>query len=91
MIPERSRSFSERFGAVEAPKSQIISNIFADRVFCCCRKIICWELFEMDFGGVSAGLELISGGKQSFEVWCTAVGDVKITYFVGLTTVFRAV
>ena len=27
----------------------------------------------MDFGGVLEGLELILGGKQSFEVWRTAV------------------
>ena len=27
----------------------------------------------MDFVGVSAGLELILGGKRSFEVWRTAV------------------
>ena len=27
----------------------------------------------MDFAGVLGGLELILEGKQSFEVWCTAV------------------
>ena len=31
MIPERPRPFPERFGAVEAPKSQIFSKMFADQ------------------------------------------------------------
>ena len=81
MIPERSRSFSERFAEVEAPKSQIFSKMFADQFFSD-RQIICWESFEMYFGEVSGGLELISGGKRSFEAWRTAVCGVQITHFV---------
>ena len=58
MIPERPRPIPERFGAVEAPKSQIFSKMFADKQKND-RKIICWESSETDFGEVSGGLELI--------------------------------
>ena len=58
MIPERPRPFLERSGAVEAPKSQIFSKMFAD-IFFFGRKIICWESSETDLGEVSGGLELI--------------------------------
>ena len=87
MIPERSKLILERFGAVTAPESQIFSKSSPATFFC--RKIICWESFEMDFGEVSAALELISGGfkifadqfflgrkiiwGESFEVWRTYV------------------
>ena len=73
MIPERSRSFSERFGAAEALKSQICFKNVRRPKFSFGRKIICWESFEMGFVGVLGGLELISGAKRSFEVWRTAV------------------
>ena len=73
MIPERSRSFSERFGAMETLESQIFQKVFADQLVFFDRQIICWESFEMDFGGVPMGSELILRGRRSFEVWRTAV------------------
>ena len=54
MIPERPRPFPERFGAVEAPKSQIFSKMFAGQKKIG-RKIICWQSSETDFGEVSGG------------------------------------
>ena len=73
MIPERPRSVSERFRAVEAPKSlSVFSKNVADQI-CVWPKNNLLGIFEMDFGGVWAGLELILGGKRPFEVWRTAV------------------
>ena len=71
MFPDDSGSFQIVFGAFRSGGSPEKSDLFKrcrQPIFSFGRKIFCWESFEMDVGGVSAGLELILWGKRSFEV-----------------------
>ena len=68
---ERPRAFSGSFGAVKVlkiSKNQKLSTTKKNFG----RKITCWELFETVVAEVSERMELILGGKRSFEVWRTA-------------------
>ena len=76
MFPDDSGAFQIVFAAFlicEIPEKSHVCLKESPTAFFVGRKIICWESFEMDFDEVSWGLELISGGKRSFEVWRTYV------------------
>ena len=85
IFPDDSGAFQIVFGAFRSGGSPGKSDFFKNvrRPHFIGQQIICWESFEMDVGGVSAGLELILGGKRSFEVWCTAIYRVKLMFFSG--------
>ena len=68
-----SHIVSGAFRSCESSKKSDFSKKHRRPKFCFGRQIISWEPFEMDCGGVLGGLELISGGKRSFEVRRTAV------------------
>ena len=76
MFPDDSGAFqivSGAFRSGESPeKSDLFKKVRRPKLFVG-RKRICWESSEMDLDEVSAGLDLILGGKRSFEVWGTAV------------------
>ena len=63
MFPDDSGAFHIVFGAFRSGGSPEKSDVFQKQTPTAIldRKMICWESFEMDFGGVSGGLELISG------------------------------
>ena len=72
MFPGDSGALQIVFGALrsgESPKKSDFFKIFCRPTIFVGPKIICRESFEMDFGGVSVGVELILGCKQSFEAW----------------------
>ena len=85
MFPDDSGAFQIVFGKFRSggspKKSDLFKNKIAGQMFCW-PKIICWESFEMDCVAVLAGLELILGGKRSFEVWRTAVFERSKFYLI---------
>ena len=72
MIPECSRTFPERFGAVKTSRSQKNCRNVGRPIFFR-RKIKCWESSETHFPKISWRSKPISRGKRSFEVCAKAV------------------